>query len=215
MKRLLAFALAIVTATSASAEVRVEAASGDWKNLPQLTQKGYDHLSEKMQAKLFEIAESKSCPSFMLKQGRLDFRIGFAVQYDADGALVRLLIPRLDCPAAEGVAGGAVLEMLQAGDYAPVSKSSAGWYQGTLGFSFAGKNAREPAVARVEAQPGTVRVANPAEVVCERVEEVGTRLGGHRVCMTRAEWAQRRKDDREQVERAQTQRGCKQDQVCG
>jgi len=126
-----------------------------------------------------------------------------------------MLIPKLDCPAAEGVAGGALLEMLQAGDYAPANKSSAGWYQGTLGFSFAGKNARDPAVATVQAQPGTVRIANPNEVVCERVEEIGTRLGGHRVCMTRAEWAQRRKDDRDQVERAQTQRGCKQDQPCG
>jgi hypothetical protein len=194
MKSLFASPLLLAAATVAPAEVTVQSATGDWKTLPQLTQKGYDHLSEKAQAKLFEIAEAKSCPAFLLNQGRLNFRIGFAVQYDSAGALTRLLLPKLDCPEAEGVAGGALLEMLQGGDYAPTGKSSKGWYQGTLGFSFAGKNARDPA---------------------ERIEEIGSRLASHRVCMTRAEWAQRRKDDREAVERAQTQRGCKADTECG
>jgi hypothetical protein len=215
MKSLFALPLLLAAATVAPAEVTVQSATGDWKTLPQLTQKGYDHLSEKAQAKLFEIAEAKSCPAFLLNQGRLNFRIGFAVQYDSAGALTRLLLPKLDCPEAEGVAGGALLEMLQGGDYAPTGKSSKGWYQGTLGFSFAGKDARDPAVVAVQEQPGAVKVANPTEIVCERIEEIGSRLASHRVCMTRAEWAQRRKDDREAVERAQTQRGCKADTECG
>src|SRR4051812_11276313 len=89
MMRILTVVAALGTA-SAAASVSVESATGDWKNLPQLDQKGYDHLSEKMQAKLFEIAEAKSCPSFLLNQGRLNFRIGFAVQYDGGGTLTRL-----------------------------------------------------------------------------------------------------------------------------
>ena len=214
MKRSIACLAVAMMASATNANVTVESAAGDWKNLPQLTQKGYDHLSEKMQAKLFEIAESKSCPSFLLDQGRLNLRMGFAVQYDSTGTLTRLLLPQLQCPAAEGVAAGALLDMLQAGDYAPTGKSANGWYQGTLGFSFAGKDARDPAVAAVQAQPGQVKIANPTEIVCERIGEIGTRLGANRVCMTRAEWAQRKKDDRETVERAQTQRGCKEDTSC-
>ena len=215
MKRILAFVLAIGATSAAPASVTVESATGDWKNLPQLAQKGYEHLNERMQAKLFEIAESNSCPAFVLKQGRLDFHIGFAVQYDASGAPSRLLLPKLDCPAAEGVAAGALLEMIQGGDYSPTGKSSTGWYQGTLGFSFTGKNARDPAVVATQSQPGAVRGANPTEIVCEKVEEIGTRLANNRICLSRAEWAQRRKDDRETVERAQQQRGCKLDQECG
>jgi hypothetical protein len=215
MKRMLTFILAVSAAGAASANVTVESATGDWKNLPQLSQNGYAHLNEKMQAKLFEIAESNSCPSFVLKQGRLDFRMGFAVQYDSTGAPAHLLLPKLDCPAAEGVAAGALLEMLQGGDYSPTGKSSTGWYQGTLGFSFTGKDARDPAVVAVQPQPGAVRGANPTEIVCERVEVIGSRLASNRICMSRAEWAQRRKDDREQVERAQTQRGCQLDTECG
>ncbi len=115
MKSAYLFPLLVAAATAASAGVTVEAADGDWSKLPQLSQRGYEHLSEKMQAKLFEIAESKQCPSFLLRQGRLDMRIGFAVQYGTDGSLARVILPKLGCPEAEGVAGGAVLEMLQVG----------------------------------------------------------------------------------------------------
>ena len=71
-------AAASAPASASAAAVTVETATGDWSKLPQMSQRGYEHLNEKMQAKLFEIAESKQCPSFMLNQGRLDFRIAFA-----------------------------------------------------------------------------------------------------------------------------------------
>ncbi|MEO8547078.1 MAG: hypothetical protein ABI422_01795 [Sphingomicrobium sp.] len=214
MKSVFALVLTAGITTAAPATVRVETASGDWKNLPQLNQKGYNHLSEKMQAKLFEIAESKSCPAFALKQGRLDFRVGFAVQYEATGTLARLLLPKLDCAEAESVTGGVLLEMLNSGDYSPTGKSSTGWYQGTLGFSFTGKNAGDPAVVAVPAQPGAVKSANQTEIVCQRIEVLGSRLAVKRVCMSRADWAQRKKDDRDAVDQAQAQRGCKLDTEC-
>ena len=204
----------LLATTTAAATPSVESANGDWSKLPQLSQRGYEHLNEKMMAKLYEIAESKQCPSFALSQGRLDFRIGFATQYDTAGILTRIVIPKLDCPEAESVAGGTVVEMLEAGDYLPTGKSRNGWYQGTLGFSFAGKSALDPATVAIAAQPGLVKGANPTEMVCEKVEVMGTRLASNRVCMTRAEWAQRRRADREEVERVQTQRGCGVEMTC-
>ena len=211
MKSFWAFPLLLASASMATATVTVEAANGDWSKLPQLSQRGYDHLNEKMMAKLYEIAASKQCPSFGLSLGRLDLRIGFAVQYASDGSLSRLVIPKLNCPEAESIAGGAVLEMIQAGDYVPTGKSGNGWYQGTLGFAFKGESAREPAVVPAAAQPGAVKGPNPTEIVCDKVEVLGTRLTTKRVCMTRAEWAQRRRSDREEVERVQTRRGCSND----
>lgn len=198
----------LAATASVPADVKVEVASGDWSKLPQLNQRGYDHLNRKMQLKLYEIASSKQCPSFGLKQDRLDFRIGFAVQYDAAGKPSRLVLPRLECPEAEGVTGGALLEMLAAGDYAATGKSVNGWYQGTLGFTFVGENATNPAVVVAQAQPGAVKGPDPTETVCEKVEILGSRLTTKSVCMTRAQWAQQKKDDRDSVERAQQQRGC-------
>lgn len=215
MKFAFVLALPLATATAASAAVHVETASGDWKNLPQLSQRGYNHLAEKAQAKLFEIAESKTCSSFLLSQGRLDFRTGFAVQYDSAGTLTRLVLPTMGCPAAESVAGGAILGMLQAGDYAPTGRSSTGWYQGNLGFSFAAQRAADEGRTDTRTQPGVVLGPNANEVVCEKVEELGSRIATNRVCMTRAQWAARKQGDREEVERRQQQRGCKPDQECG
>jgi hypothetical protein len=209
MRTLWTFSLVLVAISTPAAAVTVETASGDWSKLPQMSQRGYDHLSEKMQAKLYEIAESKQCPSFTLNQGRLNFRIGFAAQYAVDGSFSRLILPKLDCPEAESVTGGAILEMIQAGDYAPTGKSGNGWYQGTLGFTFAGAAARDPGIVQAGAQPGAVKGPDPTETVCEKVGVIGTRLATKRVCMTRAEWALKKRNDRDEIERVQTQRGCK------
>jgi hypothetical protein len=204
----------LAAAASAPGNVSVEVASGDWSTLPQLSQRGYDHLDRKMQLKLYEIASSNQCPAFALKQDRLDFRIGFAVQYDGSGKPARLLLPRLECPEAEGVTGGALLEMLAAGDYGPTGKSVNGWYQGTLGFTFVGEDATDPAVVVAQAQPGAVKGPDQTETLCEKVEILGSRLSTKSVCMTRAEWAQKRRDDKDAVEKAQMQRGCKADSGC-
>lgn len=206
--------LAGLATMPAAAAVDVQAASGDWSKLPQLSQRGYEHLSEKMQAKLYEIAASQQCPAFKLVQDRLDVRWSFAVQYAADGALQKIVIPKLDCGEAESVAGGALLEMLQAGDYKPSGKSGNGWYQGTLGFSFAGKSATEAAVSTVKkkqlatTQQGAVTALDPNEVVCEKVEEIGTRLVTKRTCMTRAQWTEEKRLNRDLIDRLQTQRPC-------
>lgn len=216
MKRLCALSVILAAlSTPAAAAVSVEAANGDWSKLPQLSQRGYEHLNEKMQAKLYEIAGSQQCPSFKLVQDRLDVRMTFAVQYAPDGTLSRVILPQLNCPEAESVAGGALLEMLQAGDYAPTGKSANGWYQGTLGFSFAGDSARETSVAQVKkqqaatTQQGAVKALDPNEIVCEKTEEIGTRLATKRTCMTRAEWAEQKRLTRQTVEQVQVQRPCK------
>jgi hypothetical protein len=188
----------------------VESANGDWSKLPQLSQRGYAHLNEKMQAKLFEIAESHQCPSFALNQGRLDFRMSFAAHYAPDGSLERLILPKLDCAEAESVAGGALLEMLQAGDFSPSGQSRNGWYQGGLGFSFAGENAREPAVVAQTTQQHAMKNANdPNQIVCQKEQRIGTRLATDRICMSRAQWAEQKRLTRQTIDQAQTLRPCK------
>jgi len=79
MNSLRGLSLLVAALSVPAAAVTVETATGDWTKLPQLSQRGYNHLNEKMQAKLYEIAESKQCPAFGLKEGRLDFSVTFAV----------------------------------------------------------------------------------------------------------------------------------------
>ena len=55
-----------------------------------------------------------------------------------------------------------------------------------------------------------VRVGpNLNEVICEKQEVLGSRLSSRRVCHTRAEWADLKLQDRQELERAQTRRGMK------
>ena len=53
------------------------------------------------------------------------------------------------------------------------------------------------------AEPSTRKKGDPNEIVCEKIEVIGSRLAVKRVCGTRAEWAEKRKLDREAVDQAQ------------
>ena len=54
--------------------------------------------------------------------------------------------------------------------------------------------------------PATPDSHDPNEMICQRVQMLGSRLNTGRMCMTRAQWDQRRREDREGAERAQTNR---------
>ena len=52
-------------------------------------------------------------------------------------------------------------------------------------------------------------IKDPNRKVCETVEVTGSRLGGHRVCMTAQQWEDQRRAQREDVQRAQQNSGIK------
>ncbi len=45
------------------------------------------------------------------------------------------------------------------------------------------------------------------EVVCQKQEVIGSRLGTKRICKTRAEWAADQLNDRQLIDKLQVQRG--------
>jgi hypothetical protein len=137
MKHLLVLALLAVPVPAAA--VSVETANGDWSKLPALHHRGYDHLSTKMMQKLFEISSEGKCVlpgrSGRMKK-ELNLSLSFAAQFQPDGTLNRVVLPKLNCPESEGVIGGAILEMMQGGDYRPTGKNLDGWYRGQFSFSY-------------------------------------------------------------------------------
>lgn len=58
------------------------------------------------------------------------------------------------------------------------------------------------AAASQQAQ-ATPRTSSSDDIVCERVPVVGSRLVKKKVCMTRAQWADQRREDRTATESAQ------------
>ena len=67
-----------------------------------------------------------------------------------------------------------------------------------------------PAVAQQPpAQPASQapkKTADPNEIVCEKQHDTGSRLMMHKVCMTRSEWAEQRRLNRQDIEKLQLQR---------
>jgi hypothetical protein len=58
------------------------------------------------------------------------------------------------------------------------------------------------------------KAPDPNEKICETIKPLGSRLATKRVCATRAEWAEQRKQDREETEKAQ-RLGCLTQGACG
>lgn len=69
--------------------------------------------------------------------------------------------------------------------------------------------AQAPAASPPPAAGGTGNPSDPNELICERQEVLGSRLAKRKVCLTRAQWAERRLQDRQEIERVQVQRGVK------
>jgi hypothetical protein len=65
---------------------------------------------------------------------------------------------------------------------------------------FAMSSLSQPALAEPKANQAA---RDPNQKVCESQVQVGSRLGGKKVCLTRAEWAARKAADRESVEMMQ------------
>jgi hypothetical protein len=58
-----------------------------------------------------------------------------------------------------------------------------------------------------EAKQPQAAGADPNEKICESIPVIGSRLAKRKVCATRAEWAERKRLDREAVDQAQKQVG--------
>lgn len=70
------------------------------------------------------------------------------------------------------------------------------------------------AAPAVQAEPPTKSKGDPDEMICERQKVLGSRLAKRKVCMTRAQWEERRRDDRDLVHRSQTQQCVALNGVC-
>ena len=62
-------------------------------------------------------------------------------------------------------------------------------------------------VTPATAVDGPRKARDPNQVVCENEEVLGSRLATRRVCMTRAQWAERQREERATINRSQTE-GC-------
>ncbi|HEX5182405.1 MAG TPA: hypothetical protein VFW19_04535 [Allosphingosinicella sp.] len=61
------------------------------------------------------------------------------------------------------------------------------------------------ALASGNTAPAASSTDKGSKLICREVEEIGSRLGGKRICMTRDQWEEERRNARSTVEKAQSQ----------
>jgi hypothetical protein len=60
-----------------------------------------------------------------------------------------------------------------------------------------------PAAGQAPSQPRQDQAGDPNERICEDIKTLGSRLAKKRFCGTRAEWADKKLQDKQEVERIQ------------
>lgn len=70
-------------------------------------------------------------------------------------------------------------------------------------FSLLLLSAAAAPAAGLEDAKGTANARDPDQKICEDITLVGSRLAVKRVCATRAQWAEKRRRDRDMVDQAQ------------
>jgi hypothetical protein len=134
MKLLCAMPLFLALVAASAPPVTVIAATGDWSDLPPLRDNGTDHQTKNLILALNQIATTHQCLLPGYTGTNFNFDVSFAAQFNPDGTVHQIVIPKLNCPKAEAVLGGAVEEMVRGGDYKPNGVSPAGWYRGRISF---------------------------------------------------------------------------------
>lgn len=76
---------------------------------------------------------------------------------------------------------------------------------GFASVALAAPAAAQTAPADPAAPAATPKLKDPNRMICEREEEIGSRLGGKKICKTAQEWQDWRQQNRDQVESWQRQ----------
>jgi hypothetical protein len=121
-------ALALVSA-AAVPTVPVSVASGDWSNIPAAQKRGLAQVSTSSIEK-FEAALTGDCKAETGVNRQLELNVPFLIRFGTDGSVQEVVVHRLNCPSAEAVLGGAVLQLARTGEYRPTGENLTGWYRG-------------------------------------------------------------------------------------
>jgi len=121
-------ALALVSAAAAPT-VPVSVASGDWSNIPYAHQRGIERVSTSS-IEQFETALTEQCKPAIGANRELKVTVPFLIRFGTDGSVQEVVVHRLNCPSAEAVLGGAVLQLARSGEYKPTGENLTGWYRG-------------------------------------------------------------------------------------
>jgi hypothetical protein len=123
-----AFLLAAIPAAAQT----IETGSGDWSNIPELSQPARAAVDKDIVAAVAEAVDRGECKIPGQRRGNLDMKVPFLVHYRAGGPFDRVVIHSLGCARAETLLGGAVWHLLRQGAFQSAHAPHEGWYRGEV-----------------------------------------------------------------------------------
>ena len=126
------FAAAMLAVTPTQAQVSV--ATGNWDNIPLATKRGNKAFSAFAMTKV-DAALTSQCRQRERRNQQFDFTVPFLIEFAPDKSVRRVVIQKMDCPQAEALIGGAVLELAKTGEYQPTGENQTNWYRGEFGLT--------------------------------------------------------------------------------
>jgi hypothetical protein len=132
MKLLLATALLFAGAPAAAQ--MVETAGGDWSSVPEMRQQIGAPVDANVVAAISGMVNRRECVIPGQRPGQIDMSVPFLVEFTARGTINRLVLRSLGCATAERMLAGAVLRMVENGNFEPVGGRREGWFRGSVGF---------------------------------------------------------------------------------
>lgn len=123
-----------LTSLAVDGPPRIEAGTGDWGNIPLLSNRGFHHITSNQVEMLHEAFESAECAAGQPHRKRLNLEVPFLVQFDEIGTLQRIVVRDLGCRRAEGVIAGAVMRLIELGENRATGENGTGWYRGAIRF---------------------------------------------------------------------------------
>ena len=133
MKALIAAALLMAASTAQA--MTIETASGDWSDIPLMKSRGYS-LNEPVITRVYDLVRTGSCTIEGQSRKKLDMTVPFLVHYRSDGTPDRLVLSKIGCAEAESVIGGALVVLVDKGQFQSTGVNRAGWYRSEVSFSY-------------------------------------------------------------------------------
>jgi hypothetical protein len=128
------FLAATGAATGTANAQSVEVGEGDWSTVPEIRARGQVRMGSTMVDRLHTLAGLTSCNVQGFKASRIDLTVPFVMQFTPQGAVDRIVLRDLKCPALETALGTVVLQMAKAGEYRPTGQNPERWYRSELSF---------------------------------------------------------------------------------
>ena len=124
-----ALAAALLVGSVHASAATVEAAAGDWSNIPWAERRAYNIISGEAVERIHKSFADGTCKLRGQSKNRLNLRVPFLMKFGRDGSVERIVVRKLNCPDVEAVLGSSLLHQVKGGDFKSTGENDALWYR--------------------------------------------------------------------------------------